>query len=252
MSITILSDLIINKVYSATTIFTEQGTKAHRSNRPYFAVLLKYEGETVYTCNGKEYVSNEKHPVILPKGSSYDWVCTKSGHYTIIEFDCNLEYDGIFSFTLKDSDKFLRLLKETEFICTAKAPLYKMQSLKNIYTLILSLMRDVQDKYIPGEKQKKIIPALNFIASNTGSRISNEHLAKLCGMSVVYFRKIFTEVMGVSPITYARNLRIKKAREMLRSDYGSITDIALSLGYNNIYDFSRDFKKHTGVPPTKY
>lgn len=252
MNTDFLSDLIITKVHHANTIFNEQNKKACRFNRPYWAILLKYEGETVYTHNGKKYVSNANHPVILPKGSSYDWICTKSGHYTIIEFDCNTEYDGIFSFTLKDSEKFLKLLKETEYICTAKIPFYKLQSIKNTYSLILSLLNAVPTGYTPREKHRKIAPALDYIAKNPQLHPSNEQLAKLCGMSVVYFRKTFTEVTGVSPIVYTRNLRIKKAREMLRSDYGSITDIALSLGYNNIYDFSRDFKKHTGVPPTKY
>ena len=47
-------------------------------------------------------------------------------------------------------------------------------------------------------------------------------------------------------------LKMKKAKEMLKSDYGSITDIAHFLGYLDIYDFSRVFKKHTGIPPSKY
>ena len=71
-------------------------------------------------------------------------------------------------------------------------------------------------------------------------------------MSTVYYRKLFTEVMGVPPITYARQLRIEKAKEMLKSDYITLTDIATSLGYSSLYDFSRDFKKHTGVAPSKY
>jgi len=58
--------------------------------------------------------------------------------------------------------------------------------------------------------------------------------------------------MGVSPITYAKQLRIEKAKEMLKSDYGTLSDIAQSLGYSSLYDFSRDFKKHTGVAPSKY
>ena len=44
----------------------------------------------------------------------------------------------------------------------------------------------------------------------------------------------------------------EKAKQMLRSDYGSLSHVALSLGYANLYDFSRDFKKHTGIAPSKY
>jgi YesN/AraC family two-component response regulator len=58
--------------------------------------------------------------------------------------------------------------------------------------------------------------------------------------------------MGISPISYVYELRIKKAKEMLKSDYSSIADIAQSLGYLSIYDFSKAFKKYTGVSPLKY
>lgn len=56
----------------------------------------------------------------------------------------------------------------------------------------------------------------------------------------------------MSPINYIHKLRINKAKEMLASDFASISSVALSLGYANIYDFSRVFKKHAGTSPTKY
>ena len=77
-------------------------------------------------------------------------------------------------------------------------------------------------------------------------------LAEIAGVSTVYFRKLFSSVMGVSPITYHHNLRIEKAKEMLKSDFGTLSDLAQSLGYPSLYDFSRDFKKHTGISPSKY
>ena len=58
--------------------------------------------------------------------------------------------------------------------------------------------------------------------------------------------------MGTSPIAYLHELRIKKAKDMLGSDYGTLSDVALSLGYTSLYDFSRDFKKRTGTAPSRY
>ena len=70
-------------------------------------------------------------------------------------------------------------------------------------------------------------------------------------MSTVYFRKIFTEAMKTSPISYAKSVRLEKAKEMLKSDYTTLSDVAEAVGYTSIYNFSRDFKKHTGFSPSK-
>jgi len=114
------------------------------------------------------------------------------------------------------------------------------------------LIQSAQKKYLPTEKINKISPALDYIAKNYNKNIKNDVLANLCNLSTVYFRKLFAENVGTSPIAYVHELRIKKAKEMLKSDHGSITDIAQSLGYLNIYDFSRAFKKYTGISPSKY
>ena len=96
------------------------------------------------------------------------------------------------------------------------------------------------------------MPAVTYILNNFTKPIKNDELAEICQISTIYFRKLFFEVYGTSPIKYIHNLRIRRAKEILRSDYTSISDVAFSLGYNNIYEFSKDFKKHTGVSPTKF
>ena len=130
--------------------------------------------------------------------------------------------------------------------------MYEIESIKDTYAVILALTETEQKTYVPTEKAKKLDPAIEYIAQNYNKQITNDELASLTGLSTVYFRKLFTETYHISPISYIHQLRIKKAKEMLKSDYGSITDIAYSLGYLNIYDFSRDFKRHTGVPPSKF
>lgn len=252
MSVDVLSNLVITKVYSVSTMYTEKTTKAKRADRPSWAIVIKFEGETVYNSNGKLYVSDINNMVILPKGCSYEWNCTKSGHYSIIEFECETLHNEIFYFSVKNSEEILKQFNELEYKRTLKKFMYEIESIRDVYSIILKLTQSTQKKYLPTSKQQKISPAVDYIAKNYNKHIKNDELATLTGLSTVYFRKLFTEVFGISPIAYVHELRIKKAKEMLKSDYGSITDVALSLGYLNIYDFSRDFKKHTGFSPSKY
>lgn len=42
---------------------------------------------------------------------------------------------------------------------------------------------------------------------------------------------------------YVQTMKIKKAKEMLCGDASSVTEIACSLGFGNVYEFSREFKK---------
>jgi AraC-like DNA-binding protein len=248
----ILSNLIITEVYSVSTFYTPENTKVKRNNRPCWAVVIKYEGETVYTSNGKPFLSDLNHIVILPKGCAYDWQCTRSGHFSIIEFESEKNYEEPFSFSVKNGEKILKMFKDLEYKRNLKRPMDKLESIRDAYSIILTLTQTEEERYLPTEKQQKIAPALEYISQHYTENITNDELADIAGMSIVYFRKLFTSIVGISPIVYARKLRIEKAKEMLWSDYGTLSNVAVSLGYPDLYDFSRDFKKHTGVSPSKY
>ncbi len=248
----ILSNLVITRFCSASTMYNSENTITKRTDRPSWAMVLKYEGETEYYNNGNKYISNVNNSVILPKGSTYEWTCTKAGHYAIIEFDANFSCNTILSFAIQESDKLLRLFKELEYKQAVNTPMYSVECIRDCYNILLTLVRLSEKKYTPSIKQQKIAPAIDYIIKNCTCSITNRELAELTGMSEVYFRKLFRQIQGTSPIAFARQLRIEKAKEMLKSDYGTIGEIAISLGYQNIYDFSRDFKKHTGVSPTNF
>ena len=252
MNIDVLSNLVITKVRSVINHYNPNGTKMKRKDRPFWAVVLKYEGETVYTSSGKQFLSDINHVVILPKGCDYDWECTRSGHYTIVEFDSQSTYYEPMSVAVKNRDKILKMFKDMEYNRSIKKPMGEVESIRDVYSILLELCRGEPAPYLPTEKQQKIDAALEYISKHYSESVTNDTLAAAVGMSTVYFRKLFTKVVGISPIVYARNFRIEKAKELLKSDYGTLSDIATSLGYASLYDFSRDFKKHTGIPPSKY
>ena len=195
MNYQFLSNLIIKDFNFISTIYSEKGRSAQTTKRPRWAIGLKKEGETTYTTKSGTYLSNINNLIILPKGCTYKWTCTESGHYSFIEFESDLESDDILSLPLKDGEKIYRLFKEIEYKHMTKKPMYKLEIIKSCYSIILEATKT--KKYIPNAKQQKIMPALEYIAQNYDKPIKNEELAKATGLSTVYFRKIFTDVIGI-------------------------------------------------------
>ena len=248
----ILSKLVITELQSASTRYTVKNAKSRKKDRHCWAVYIKYEGETIYRANGKEYLSDRDHIVVLPKGSCYEWQCTRAGHVSVVEFDSEVCSEEPMCVHVKNSDKLLAMFKELEHRHNLRRPMYEMECIRDAYNIILYLAQFGSERYVPSHKQQKLFPVLEHISQNYDRHITNDSLAAIAGMSTVYFRKLFAEVMGESPIAYTKRFRIEKAKELLKSDYATISEVAQSLGYSSLYDFSRDFKKQTGIAPSKY
>src|SRR5690606_37221192 len=77
-------------------------------------------------------------------------------------------------------------------------------------------------------------------------------VAKYIGVHRSHFTKEFVNEFGITPVQYLLSLKMNRAKEMLSEKSFSITEIAYSLGYSDLYSFSRAFKNFFGVSPTKY
>lgn len=247
-----LSDLIINDVTFVTKAYNEIGSGGKRVGRERWAIIHKFEGETIYTAGNRNYVSNSENLVILPKGSNYEWRCVRSGHFSVVEFEATLSSDEILHFSGVDADMVQRIFRKMETRHLLQENFYKLKNLNDTYSLLVALLKGSPRQYIPSDKRTKIEPAVKYMVNNIADNPSNDQLSSLCGISTVYMRKLFSEIYGDSPINYLHKLKISKAKELLKSDFGSIGEIAFALGYHNLYDFSRDFKKHVGVSPKYY
>jgi len=98
----------------------------------------------------------------------------------------------------------------------------------------------------------QIFNAVELFHQNLDKEISIKDYAHMCGMSPGWFSKCFRMRFSVSPQEYITNLRLKKAKELLDSSSYNVTEIAMLCGYNNPFYFSRIFKEHTGLSPSKY
>ena len=94
--------------------------------------------------------------------------------------------------------------------------------------------------------------ALDFIHNNFGYEIHVEEIARNVGIDRTYLYRIFRLQTGQSPKEYLTNFRLHKAAGMLAQTDLSVTEIALSCGFNDVSLFDRHFRRRYGAPPLQY
>ncbi len=60
------------------------------------------------------------------------------------------------------------------------------------------------------------------------------------------------DLVGETPSALLKRVRLERAEAMLAAGAGSIQEIAYAVGFKSVSHFSRSFKEHTGVPPSRY
>lgn len=101
-------------------------------------------------------------------------------------------------------------------------------------------------------KSDYVDKALNYMNSNYANDITIQQIADSLGLNRKYFCSIFSKRVGISPSEYLINLRLNKAAELMAAYGESPTTAALSVGYDDIYHFSKIFKKHFDKSPRDY
>lgn len=121
-------------------------------------------------------------------------------------------------------------------------------------SLLYCILSQMQYKeYAPKAKMAQIDQAVDYINDNfINPSLQVETLAQMCGISYSYMKKLFVSRFGLPPKQYIIQLKMNYARELLSTGRYSIAQVAEQCGFRDVYFFSRQFKAHTGVPPSRY
>ncbi|MBN1672826.1 MAG: helix-turn-helix transcriptional regulator [Kiritimatiellae bacterium] len=95
--------------------------------------------------------------------------------------------------------------------------------------------------------------ALRFIQHSwSDSTLSLPDVARAAGLSAHHFGRVFRREVGASPMQYLRDLRLERARRLLRHSDLRIGEVARECGVSDPLYFSRIFRHHTGQSPRRY
>lgn len=126
----------------------------------------------------------------------------------------------------------------------------KVESRGIVYQLFSRFMEKADAK--PFTKDQRIMRTIRTINDNVSRHISVEQLAKEAGLSTEHYIRLFSKIMGATPLLYINQKRIERAQLLLLTTDDAVKDVALSVGYTDNSYFVRAFKRLTGTTPTGY
>lgn len=100
---------------------------------------------------------------------------------------------------------------------------------------------------------KQIIKsACDFIHTHYQDDLTLTQMAEFTNVSISHFGSLFKRYTGESLIVYINQVRVEKAKELLRSSDDKIYLIAEKVGFSSQHYFIRVFKNVTGMSPNEY
>lgn len=109
--------------------------------------------------------------------------------------------------------------------------------------------RNEQINHHSNQKKDMIYDALVYIEEHLDEKIDFSGLAESSFMSPSYFRSIFKDVTGLTPVDYLNRMRIVKSLEYLEREKSTIAEAAAKVGIFDSNYYSRMFKKVMGYSP---
>ena len=228
--------------------------------RPNHGIYYITRGTCEYVMKDGEKQKFCKGDIIyLPKGINYevyfDNITENNETYMESSYLINFELsdsnlcESAFSNTIKciysDSDGVL----EEKFKNIVS--LYFKNKILKTKSEFYSILAQIADTH-QNEINSLLWEVVKYIDENFNKQITIGDLVKMCAVSETSFRRIFKSATGKSPVKYINDLKIVKAKELLKNSEISIEEIASLLCFYDKSYFCKIFKKQVGCTPSQY
>lgn len=154
----------------------------------------------------------------------------------------------------------------SEIVCMIQEEIRRKQDLlyrESVRGLALALLVQISrlqgdNSFVLEEIQQKkggfdqVRPALEYIRNHYASPMKISEIASVCHISESHFRRLFEESIGMTPVEYLNQVRVRKACDLIKKTGNSMEEIAVKVGFTTTSTFNRNFKRITGTSPYQW
>ena len=229
-----------------------QPRHAHTRGRGFHALSFRVEGDVVFEHEGQTHTVSTNEIAFVPKNFDYTMHARSREHVYVVHFEALPDVPMTFTaFAPQNPAYYREQLRQMHRIWKRKQTGYRYAAASIFYDILEHLAKENAQKENPTVTDK-LSETLEYIHRHYADASLNvAALAELYGTSTTYFRRIFKQTCGVLPLQYVQNLRLRRAEELLKSGYYTVSEAAYATGFSDPKYFSRFFKKEKGVTPSE-
>lgn len=226
------------------------------------------QGALAFSYRGEKLIALPGHINLVIPGEAHDgYALSDAGwSYRMFYLDSSLleqvagEISGctqtlpFFSAGVIKDDFLAKKIKDLHMLLENNASLLMEQESQLLNLLSSFILRHAQQRFPLhplGKENQSMRRAREYIEENYTQNISIYTLSSLCNLSAFHLIRVFHDHFGVPPHVFQKQVRIKKAKELLAQKM-SLACIAQETGFTDQSHLAKQFKHMVGIPPGQY
>lgn len=245
----------------------------HYINRPSgadeYILIYCVKGEGWFVLNDKKYKVESNQFFILPPNEPHQYGASENMPWDIYWFHFKGKkakevlriVEGVQTITVADNSRIVDRTALMDEMLNLLEGHMDMSTLNYVNMALYGLLASFLyvDAYREAKKPKGqsenisfVTKVLHFMNENVEKRLTVHDMASYVGLSESQFYRLFYEQTKYAPMAYFMHIKAKHACDLLENTRLRVHQVAMKLGFDDPYYFSRYFKKIIGMSPVEY
>lgn len=233
---------------------------SQRNYSNHYTLAIALTGKAFYKGEKNSFTAEKGDILFFKKGEIHSAKSSQENPWSFISvaFDCMSLSQQSFLQGIPTVNKSLffenyeLLFKELYQTWEARKNGFKLKCRGLICNLLYLIIKDISKSQTKSSTHSDIAKIKTLLSENYDKNYTVQELSAIANLSPSHFRLLFKKQVGETTTQYHNKIKIIKACELIDSGILSVTEIAYSIGFDDIYYFSRLFKKTTGITPSVY